>query len=206
MKRFSKLKIVFTSYGPFASIKVNPTKEVVDNIMKEKSKIESDKVKIFEGECFTVTTKYIDEHAKILFDEIKAEADKNPDTMFITIHYGLANSRKMINPEKRAINYIHDEYKSQIIEPDYPKEYRYVKIDTKKIVENLIGRGIKTYESDDAGTYLCNYLLYFSLKSFEKIENAYSEFIHIPSLENVSIQKNVEFIKCFINELESLYL
>lgn len=204
-KKFSKIKIYLTGYGPFSVFKVNPAQIVVDDIFKNKEEIETENTKIIYKEIFVVKVDYVKEHLPLFFNKIDKD-NNDPSLLNIIIHYGLADCRKVITIEKRAENFVYDQKIKEKIDKDYPNKFIYSKIDIDSIVEIANKANVDCKPSQDAGTYLCNYILFNSLKYYQEIDNVMSTFIHIPLFTNCSLDYNIMFFKQFINCLETIYL
>ena len=110
---------------------------------------------------------------KVSNDEILkfVNAQKNIERTFF-LHFGLDDSRDHVVFEKSA------KIKSEKLT---------TKVDLEKFVD-------KHYISDDAGTFECNYLYYQTLNLTDKVLDAYSLFVHVPTLNSMKLQDQVDFI------------
>ena len=205
LNKFSNINIYLTGYGPFQEIKENPAQLVVEDLFKNKSKFETEKTKILYSQIFEVKTEYVDENKKKVFDLIK-ENNTSKDTLHIIISYGVADNRKNISIETLCENYIYDLKKDEIINENNPK-YLYSKAAVKTLVKGIN----KTNDfyckySCNAGTYLCNYMYYSTINNYKNDDNVMSLFVHIPNINNCSIEENEKFFKNLIHSLEICYL
>lgn len=203
--KYSKIKIFLTGYGPFDIFKENPAQAVVETIFNKKEEIETENTKIIDKEIFEVKVDYVKEHLPLFFNKIDKD-NNDPTLLNIIIHYGLADIRKVITVEKRAENFIYDLIIKEKIDKDFPNEFIYSKIDIDSIVEIANKANVDCKPSEDAGTYLCNYILFSSLKYYQQIDNVMSTFIHIPLLANCSLDYNILFFKQLVKSLETFYL
>jgi pyroglutamyl-peptidase len=207
---YDKLNIYLTGYGPFMTIKENPAEKVSSYIFQNFSKLNTQTTNILYNQIFEVKTDYVDNNISKLFDIIKkyenVEEDKDKNILHIIISIGVAENRKVNTLEIRGKNYIYDRIVDKIIDENKP-EYYYSKTPIKYII-----KGIQNFNnseckySNDAGTYLCNYMYFTTLSKCFDEKNMCSFFLHIPTLNNYSIEKQEIFFKNFIDVLESLYL
>ena len=207
---YDKLNIYLTGYGPFMTIKENPAEKVSSYIFQNYSKLNTQTTNILYNQIFEVKTDYVDNNISKLFDIIKKyendEEDKDKNILHIIISIGVAENRKVNTLEIRGKNYIYDRIVDKIIDENKP-EYYYSKTPIKYII-----KGIQNFNnseckySNDAGTYLCNYMYFTTLSKCFDEKNMCSFFLHIPTLNNYSIEKHEIFFKNFIDVLESLYL
>ena len=207
---YDKLNIYLTGYGPFMTIKENPAEKVSSYIFQNYSKLNTQTTNILYNQIFEVKTDYVDNNISKLFDIIKKyendEEDKDKNILHIIISIGVAENRKVNTLEIRGKNYIYVRIVDKIIDENKP-EYYYSKTPIKYII-----KGIQNFNnseckySNDAGTYLCNYMYFTTLSKCFDEKNMCSFFLHIPTLNNYSIEKQEIFFKNFIDVLESLYL
>ena len=207
---YDKLNIYLTGYGPFITIKENPAEKVSSYIFQNYSKLNTQTTNILYNQIFEVKTDYVDNNISKLFDIIKkyenVEEDKDKNILHIIISIGVAENRKVNTLEIRGKNYIYDRIVDKIIDENKP-EYYHSKTPIKYII-----KGIQNFNnseckySNDAGTYLCNYMYFTTLSKCFDEKNMCSFFLHIPTLNNYSIEKQEIFFKNFIDVLESLYL
>ncbi len=205
LNNFSNINIYLTGYGPFQTVKINPAQLVVEDLYNNKLNLETEKTKILYHQIFQVTTEYVDENKNKIFEYVK-EQNNSKDTLHIIISYGVAENRENITLETLCENHIYDLLKDKRINENNP-EYFYSKAAIKTLVKGIN----KTNElyckySCDAGTYLCNYMYYSTVDNYKNDDNVMSLFVHIPKIENCSIQENEKFFKCLIHSLEICYL
>jgi pyroglutamyl-peptidase len=110
-------------------------------------------------------------------------ARHSPDLL---IGVGLADGRAAITPERVAINLEDaripdndgDQPESRAIDVTGPAAY-FSRLPVKAIAERIRAAGIPSQVSDTAGTYVCNSLMYSTMKAVEGT-NVMSGFIHVP--------------------------
>ena len=96
--------------------------------------------------------------------------------------------------------------KDQKIDESKPDKF-YSKNPVKNIVKGIQKLNeVECKFSNDAGTYLCNYIYYTTLTNYLNNDNVCSFFIHIPTLENYDLNKHEKFFANFISVLEDIYL
>jgi pyrrolidone-carboxylate peptidase len=161
--------------------------------------------KILYNQIFQVKTESVDENIHKIFNFI-TERNTDKNTLHIIVSFGVAQNRKVNTIETLAQNYIYDLVKDKKIDETKPDKF-YSKNPVKNIVKGI--RYLNEVEckfSNDAGTYLCNYMLYTTMNKYLNDENVCSFFIHVPTLENYDLNKHENFFKNFISILEDLYI
>ena len=206
---YDKIYIYLTGYGPFLTIRENPAEKVSNYIFQNCSKLNTQYTSILYNQIFEVKINYVDTHIFELFNFIKKFdniEENNEKILNIIISLGVAENRKVDTLEIRAKNYIYDGIIDKKIDDNKP-DYYYSKNPIKYII-----KGIQQYNnseckySNDAGTYLCNYMYFTtSTKCFDE-KDICSFFLHIPLLKNYSMDKQETFFRNLINILESLYI
>lgn len=203
--KFKKINIYLTGYGPFKTIKENPAEKVSNYLFENKDKLNTINTSILYNQIFEVTTDCIDQNINKLFNFVqKNNTDKN--TLHIIVSFGVAQNRPVNTIETLAQNYIYDLIKDQKIDESKPDKFY-----SKNPVKNIV-KGIQKFNeveckfSNDAGTYLCNYIYYTTLTNYLNNDNVCSFFIHIPTLENYDLNKHEKFFANFISVLEDIYL
>ncbi len=121
--------------------------------------------------------------------------EMRPDIIICT---GLAASRLVISIERVAVNII-DARKpdndgvrpiDETIDPEGPFAYPST-LPTRKILERLKYNGIPAKLSYSAGTYLCNFVMYLSLRMIDKLRiQSLAGFIHVPHTPDLAAKKD----------------
>lgn len=73
---------------------------------------------------------------------------------------------------------------------------------TESILELLKKKGFEVTMSDDAGRFVCNYVYYHSLR-FAEEKGHKSLFVHVPTFNRVSQEKQMEFIAALLEAIAS---
>lgn len=175
-------KIMLTGFEVFSTNTVNPT-EVIALALSNRVDIKTKVLPVVWDECW---------------ERIK---DEECDVYLLT---GLASSRTTITIEKYAYN----EKKASIpdnkgiiennekIDKDGDDRLK-TTLDTNRLIELLKAEGIEAKLSEDPGRYICNNLYYHALMSGKE-----ALFVHLPSLENMSLEKEKKAIEIVINALQ----
>jgi pyroglutamyl-peptidase len=204
--KFEKINIYLTGYGPFQTIKENPAEKVSTYIFDNKEKLNTSNTSILYIQIFEVTTQNVDENINKLFNFVEKNKNTDKNTLHIIVSFGVAQNRLVNTIETLAQNYIYDLIKDQKINESNPDNF-YSKNPVKNIVKGIQKMNdVQCKYSNDAGTYLCNYMYYTTLAKYLDDENVCSFFIHIPTLENYDLNRHEKFFRNFINVLEDLYI
>ncbi len=113
---------------------------------------------------------------------------------------GMAASRNKISIEERAKNLLefkipdnnHQIITNRLISDEAP-EYLYSKVNIDNLI-SYFNKDFDLYKSNDAGTYICNYLYFKVLQTYD----APSIFIHLPKYET---QEDYIKLDTFLNKL-----
>ena len=205
--KYDKINIYLTGYGPFLNVKENPSEKISTHIFQTNSKLNTESTSVLYNQIFQVNTVYVNNHISQLFDLIKKYSlnDNNKDVLNVIISIGVAENRKVNTLEIRGKNFIYDRILNKKIDENKP-EYYYSKNPIKYIIKGIQNLKSDCKFSNNAGTYLCNYMYFSTLvKCFDE-KNYCSFFLHVPLLENYSMEKQEIFFKNFIDIMESLYL
>ncbi len=174
------MRIVVTAFEPFGGFDTNS------------SYLALDRLNYLDIERVVLPVSYPD--AYVVLKELVKECD------FIIL-LGMAASRTKISIEERAKNLLefkipdnhHQIIKNRLISDD-ADEYLYSKVDINKMINYLNQDGDIVYKSNDAGTYICNYLYFKVLQTYD----VPSIFIHLP---NYKTQDDYEKLDIFFNKL-----
>ena len=105
--KFSNINIYLTGYGPFSTIKENPSEVVSKYIFDNKDKFNTDHTKILYHQIFQVKNENVDENIHKIFNFI-TERNTDKNTLHIIVSFGVAQNRKVNTIETLAQNYIYD--------------------------------------------------------------------------------------------------
>jgi pyrrolidone-carboxylate peptidase len=189
------MRVLITSFGPFAKFNVNPSNAVM-LLLKKQLKSE-ELLHSIEYETIEVSYSEVD----LFLEKIKK---KSYD--FI-IHLGVATNDTMIRLETRGRNERSGAdvlgvapVKSVIMEKSVDLHTNFSKDIIVKFIETHPGL-VRT--SDDAGTFLCNYIYFNSLQLYRNQSNVL--FIHIADYLNnadaINATMQAEILSDFIKEL-----
>lgn len=160
-------KPVITCFGPFGGYKRNPTQDIADYLRQEGYK------------TFVLDVDYEDS-AQQLENIIKEE---KPDTV---ISFGVSPFPEYLNVSIKAKNVMSakipdssgDIYDGKPIDDNVDETRSLEDEDVKYIKDIFDDKGIKYVVETDAGTYVCNSLLYNGIKLAEKNDIRFY-FIHV---------------------------
>jgi pyroglutamyl-peptidase len=205
-KQYQKLKVYITGYGPFMSIRENPSQKLVEHIVGNKSTIHShldNKCEITHDSIYQVSVDYVKQNVTKCHSCIQEclEKENSKSELHLVVHFGVNSGAQQIHLESTAKNKIRDyvQYDGKI--HDEGEEELKCKLDLESVAKHLQGNNHKVSTSDDAGTYLCNYIYYQSANAFSGCDNVIPIFIHIPDLSVCSIE---DCHNCFVDFLKVL--
>lgn len=192
------MKLLITSFGPFKKFAKNPSNEVMMQLQKS---LESDFLasNSLKWHILDVSWQKIDE----FMNEIE-----NDNYDFI-VHLGVATNSPTMRLELNAKNNCSGIDVFDSIPPNSKISERDYSLSTN-INAQLLEKFTKKNEdkvrlSEDAGTYLCNYIYYKSLELFR--HNSKVIFIHIADYLNkedaAPLTKQTELIKELLMEITS---
>lgn len=168
------MRVLLTGYEPFGGEKINPSGEAV---------------KLLDGKTIggaQVTARIL----PVTWDDAgplcqQAVAEIKPDFVLMV---GQAGGRSAISIERVAINVQNGKDNNGVprdeaaIVPDGPDAY-FGTVPVKAIAKAITDAGIPAVVSNTAGTYLCNHLMYTTLRHAATEGQAVrGTFIHIPYL------------------------
>ncbi len=171
--------ILLSGYGPFAGVPDNPSWAGVAPL--HEALIGGYDVRTIE---LTVTWDHAWEVFEMEYERLRPA---------MVIGAGVAMGELVIRLESRAANYALGEdvdgvIKDELIDPD--GEARTSGLPLADLLELLQNEGYPVVISDNAGTYLCNYLFYLLMRRVEAepaAANILGGFVHVPGEDVVSI-------------------
>ncbi len=184
-------RVLLTGFEPFKEEEINPS-QIVARKMHGRN---------IGGKKVISSILTVDETCA---EKIQREIT-NVDPSHI-VNLGLASGRSGICLEKVAINVMPEKKTEKIVE-DGPDAY-FSRLPVQRILKELHENNIPSRISYSAGTYFCNYIMYYTLHCTRDIPTK-SGFIHIPytpkqvvtkdkpSMELEMIEKGVEIaVRC----------
>lgn len=177
------MKVLITGFDPFNGESINPAFEAIK--LLPNTILDVDIIKLEIPTVFKKSMKYIE----------KTIENINPD---IIILVGQAGGRSSVTIERVAINIDDTKIKDnegnmpvdEIIKEDGENAY-FSNLPIKLIADNIISNGIPANISNDAGTFVCNHVMYGTLYLInKKYNNIKSCFIHVPYIPEQVLTKN----------------
>ncbi len=186
------MKILITGFDPFNNASINPSYEAV--------KLLPDKILDKEITKLLIPTSF-----KRSFLTLKAVLDKNNFDAVILV--GQAGGRAGISIEKVAINYMdaniadNDGFiaKDSFIYPNEREAY-FSTLPLIKMKDELLKNNISAHISYTAGSFVCNYLLYNTLR-YTLNTNTKACFIHVPFLDTQATINNHTYPSMTLEEI-----
>ena len=171
-------RVLLTGFEAFAPYSINPTKSLVETFLPS-AEIVLHKT-VYQTDFEVVSKNY-----PKLLDEFR------PDWI---INLGLDARRGALCLETFAINTGFDPRgeKQHFPIEEFKNSAYHTNINTEKLATELCEAGIPSIRSNHAGTYLCNYIFYLSLKWATR-HSAEALFIHMPFTTEIAAdltQKN----------------
>ncbi|MFW6040484.1 MAG: pyroglutamyl-peptidase I [Thermoplasmatota archaeon] len=175
-------KILLTGFDPYGDNDINPSEKAMDKLNKKQ-------IEDFEVVGLKVPTVY-GKAIDLTIDKIEKTKPK------IVINLGLSE-REIVSIERVAINIndarINDNEGNkpvdEYIDNEGPSAY-FSTLPMRKIRNNIRNEGIPAEISNSAGTFVCNNLMYGTLRYIDK-ENlkVKNGFIHLPCLPEQVVDK-----------------
>ncbi|BCA85833.1 pyrrolidone-carboxylate peptidase [Enterococcus saigonensis] len=167
------MKILITGFDPFGKEKINPALEVVRRLPDE----------ILEAKIIKLEIPTVFEKVGLTIE--KAIKENQPD---VVINIGQAGGRFAITPEKVAINLadarIADNAGYQPLDKTIfsdGKTAYFTQLPVKAMVAAMQAEKIPAEVSYTAGTYVCNYVMYYVQYLIDKkYPSLKGGFIHVP--------------------------
>jgi pyroglutamyl-peptidase len=204
-KLYKKLNVYVSGYGPFMNIRENPSQKLVEYIIQNKENIHKsldEKCQIVHEKIYDVCVDYVKENVKHCHSCIQEELNKNSiEGLHLIIHFGVHSGSDKIHLERKAKNKIKDYRKYDCEIRNDGQDELMCKLDLENLADTLRQNNHKIGTSDDAGTYLCNFIYYQSADTFKECENVIPLFIHIPDLNVCSTE---DCHNCFVDFLKVL--
>ena len=171
----SSKTVLLTGFGPFPGVPRNASAALVRSLALKADRVFG-QAAIVSAELPTVWRE-----APVMLEQLYFA--HRPD---IALHFGVSHMAHAMTIECYARNLAGrpdaagDEPQLGLLTEYGPEELR-VSIPTGRIVARLLRRGVPAVLSHDAGTYLCNALLYHSLELMRTLEiGGRCGFVHVP--------------------------
>lgn len=175
--------VLLTGFGPFPGVPVNASADLVRRIVRAARRR-------YPTACFAVAvlpTQWTRAQNRI-------EALHRRHRPALALHFGVASGTEGIRLETEARNFCRTSIDAAgalppapVLSADGPMQ-RHATIDISAIADALREGGWPVSISQDAGGYLCNAVLYYSLASAESRDVCQVGFVHIPAdLSNTAL-------------------
>lgn len=192
------MRVFISGFGPFGDHEINPTSLLID-ALKNGEISYPDELLI---EAVTLPVSF--EHS---YDVLKKMSDSfNPDVM---IAMGLGPDREAIELELMAQNKIHAQIRDnlgekpehQVINPKGPSSY----LSTLPLagMEGILKKnGVPVKISNNAGTFVCNYIFYRMMEDNQETERLCG-FIHFPPFkEGLSVDAQKRALQLILDYIK----
>jgi|688.fasta_scaffold884644_1 pyroglutamyl-peptidase len=177
------MNILITAFGPFNNFSINPSETVLEKLKEH--------VKIYHNIHFE--WKVLD----VSYNEIDNFILNKKSHHDLIIHLGVATNSLKMRLEIKAQNlkcgndiFNINPINEKIIENNHSI---YTSFPSEIINKIIFNKNLQVVYSDDAGTYLCNYLYFKSLKNFSS--KSHILFVHIADFQSelnaVSLENQV---------------
>lgn len=169
--------VLLTGFGPFPGVPVNATMRLVPELAEAAARALPD--------LQVVTALLATEWHAAPQKAAEVIADVRPD---LIVHFGVSSRARGFEIETRARNVCAMSPDASGVAPLVPilaaegADYLAARLPAQHLVARLRRRGIPAFASRDAGTYLCNALLYHSLAAANaRAPGCRIGFVHIPA-------------------------
>lgn len=165
-------EVIITAFGPFGDVTSNPTEKLINSLKEE---LQDELYRLF---VLPVSYSYCSNWVK---DHISAESS-------LVIHFGVSAKSKIIQLERTGRNLVGSSadvdgkfLQGKIVAEEIGSIQS--GLDLNSLKANLNSKGFPCDVSDDAGDYLCNFILFKSLC----VAPRRTLFVHVPPEEEMSI-------------------
>lgn len=180
-------EIILTGFGPFGDISSNPTEKLINSLKDELQD------KLYQLYVLPVS-----------YDFCSSWSEEHiSDSTSLIIHFGVSAKSNVIQLERTGKNIIGSSAdvngkapQRKILESG-PEEIQ-SKLDLESVQKELGEKGFNCEVSDNAGDYLCNFILYKSLM----IAPEKSLFVHVPPENVVSVPDLKDFTLELLRSLQ----
>lgn len=215
---FKKLNVLVTGYGPFMTIKENPSDAVrveVEKGFEEAFDKDTSQVELIHSENLVVEKDVVDECLQRLDNKIKDHQKENPGEHYLVIHLGVSAGLKHpeVCLERQCTNakcfVSQNKYIKGTNDPICPSQPPTHSLTTPLPLNSLYS-SLKPSQpclrlSTDPGTYLCNYIYYQSLSTFSGCPSVHPLFIHVPnSFKESVIMPSVQTVYDLVRKLKQM--
>ena len=184
----ARLFIYVTGFGPFGSVRENPTMKLIDWLRTRAEALQADGIKIMGTHIVEVSASA----ARDSSSEIEAVMSECTGPKCV-LHLGVCVGAKKLLLECRAFNTANFSIpdvrgwvaQGEAIVDGAPK-CGHTKLPVTQLLCDLHDAGVAAEVSSNPGTYICNYIYYSSLDAASRSKNAASVmFVHTPSFSDM---------------------
>ena len=176
------MKFIITGFGPFGSFTVNPASQVAEAVAQNlrKQKIEIEFVQILTS-----------------IQDVLQFYDTIKENVFV-IHIGLYDGSE--KPQIETLGHNLADFSIPDVRGNQPRRQKIIKsMELRQAIpqcfdfKTILDPGLDLNYSTDAGNYICNYCFVQGLQNVGKKISG-TTFIHIPSLQDYSLEKSMSVI------------
>jgi len=183
-----KKEIILTGFGSFGSLTSNPTEKL---ILSLKKRLQDELYQFF---VLPVSYSYCSSWSE---ENISSSTS-------LVIHFGVSAKSNVIQLERTGHNIIGETNDIEDFRPsdkicEIAPELIKTGLDLESLMQKMNTSGFQCEVSDNAGDYLCNYILYKALS----IAKDRSFFVHVPPEEVLSIPDLEKFTLELLRNLQS---
>lgn len=140
---------------------------------------------------------------KVTKEAVDAYVDQLTGTEPLLIHIGLGPGSKIIDVEPEAKNRYQFKGPAEAIDRALPQSHTLtVGLDAKQLARKLSSEGYQVRSEPGAGTYVCNYMGYQSLRKSATRKNVM--FFHVPYEQDLAISRQVSAFKSALVHVKSM--
>ncbi len=190
------MRVLITGFPPFPGCPINPTQQLVDAIRNDVIAVKGVEL---VSELVPVEYRGVEK----IFDRLISEIQPS-----LVLSFGVGRHQSTLRLETLGVNLddasIQDNAgelrQNKPIVADGPPEIAN-RLDLEFLARELLGDGVPTELSRNAGRYVCNHLLYYASYRQSQVEPAYDFlFTHVPTLENgFNLDLTLKGIEVMIN-------
>ena len=196
------VNLYMTGFGQFGSCKTNPTSDIINEIdLSPLEQIAGYKINVEIREVVDVDIDSVNSALDHIQDALQNHIEDGSRNLIL--HLGVSQGASEICLEKQALNVMNfsipDMQGNQPMDEKIDKgeeidHILHCKLNIDSICEKLKDNKHICSDSTDAGSYICNYTYYCSLREHQDIENAEVIFVHVPTFKTIPKEDQMECI------------
>ncbi|RYG41961.1 hypothetical protein EON68_02460, partial [archaeon] len=220
-----ELRFHLTGFGPFAGVPLNPTQSLMQRIEQHVSansrRTAAGKPELDLSPACVVETST--DGVKEFVSRMEADAHE-PGVAHVWLHFGVASGAAAFQVETRANNLASFGRKDErgaclegvCVEDAFPLGHKlYTRLNVRELTAMLQDEGFPTLSSTSAGTFICNWLYWSSLRACDRLNATAAEatpvpqhaslFVHVPSFDVASLDTQLEFALILMRAMRILH-